>query len=308
MFYVALPFVLVVSFGVGWWLTKMSFRPIETIIYKVNEINSFDMKRRLPVSGSGDEIDRLSQTLNNVLNRLEKSFHQVKRFTSDASHELRTPLTIMRGELELALQKRKSAEEYEYIIASSLEEVDRMTNVVETLLELSKADTGQAKLDSRETNISNIISDIAEDAEILAHEKNISVDTDIDKNIIIKVDPLKLYQAVLNIVDNAIKYTPHNGSIGISLKTGNQVVAVSVKDTGIGISREKLPNIFDRFYRIDESRSAEVKGVGLGLSISQWIVAAHKGEIEVASSPGKGSEFTIRIPHGSKSFDGKHSV
>lgn len=302
MFYVAVPFVLVLSFAVGWWLTKMSLQPIEMIIRKVNEINSFDMKSRLPVTGSGDEIDRLSSTLNNVLNRLEKSFRQVKRFTSDASHELRTPLTIMRGELELALQKRKSAEEYEYIIASSLEEVNRLTNVAETLLELSKADSGQVTLDFSESNISNIIRDIAEDAEILASEKKISVCTDIMPDIHIKIDPVRIYQAVLNIVDNAIKYTPASGQIGIALKSNVSSVSIIIHDSGIGISRDKLPHIFDRFYRIDESRSAEVKGLGLGLSISQWIVSAHNGSIDVKSRPGSGSEFNIYLPFRKNSF------
>jgi signal transduction histidine kinase len=231
-----------------------------------------------------------------MIERLEESFNQIRRFTSDASHELKTPLTILRGEIEIALQTQKKPEQYQIILASALEEAERLSNVVETLLELSRADAGQVKMTFQEQNIAKLIMDISEDAEILAEQKNIWVEKRIPQTVTATFDSARLHQAILNIVDNAIKYTNENGKISIELTEDEKYAILKVSDTGIGIPKNQLPYIFDRFYRVDKARSQETRGTGLGLSIVKWIIDVHKGKIDIKSQLHYGTSFTIKIP------------
>jgi heavy metal sensor kinase len=251
---------------------------------------------RLPEVPTKDEVGHLTKTFNRMIERLESSFIQIRQFTSDASHELRTPLTILQGELELALHSEKTTEEYEVVLLSALEEVGRLTNVVETLLNLSRADSGQIKMNFASVNLSKMVQDIAEDASILSEIKGVDVKCDIEANLYIEADQPRLHQAVLNIVDNAIKYTPEGGKISIELKNGGSFANIIVSDTGMGIPAEQLPRIFDRFYRVDKARASTIQGSGLGLSIVKWIVDAHNGKINVQSKLHEGTTFTLNMP------------
>jgi len=292
---IAFPFILIISVIGGLVLSKLSLRPIDELAESADEITAKNLSRRLPEVYTNDEVGHLTHTLNRMIERLDTSFTQIKKFTSDASHELRTPLTILQGELEIALHSLKTPLEYEHLVISSLEEVARLTNVVETLLELSRAESGQIKMNLIEGDLSKLVRDIAEDAEILAESKGIVVETSIDDNIIIPYDSARMHQAFLNIVDNAIKYTI-NGKVFIILKKNKDFAEIIVKDTGVGIPDDELPHIFDRLYRVEKSRSSDIQGAGLGLSIVKWIVEGHNGKINVESLTNSGTTFIIKIP------------
>jgi len=292
----AFPLVLLLSVIGGLVLSRLAMRTVDQITMAADEISEKNLSLRIPEVNTKDEIGHLVRTFNSMISRLEKSFSQIKRFTSDASHELKTPLTILRGELELALRSDKNMEQYQDIILSALEEVVRLTNVVETLLELSKAEAGQIKMNFEKINLSRLIIDITEDAEILAESKNIKVTKNIQDDIYVFVDSARIHQAALNIIDNAVKYTPQGGEIKIELTNNQNYAYLTVSDTGVGIPEDELKHIFDRFYRVDKSRSASTHGAGLGLSIVKWIVDAHNGQIEVKSILDEGSTFVIKLP------------
>ena len=274
----------------------MSLRPIHDITKAAEEITASNLSKRLPIVQSKDEVGHLTNTFNKMIIRLDNSFSQIRKFTSDAFHELRTPLTILQGELELALHSEKTTEEYESVLVSALEEVARLTNVVETLLDLSRAESGQVKMTFTEGNLTKLMLDIAEDAEVLAEMKDITVTTQITENVILKYDSPRIHQALLNIVDNAIKYTPRGGHVSLELKNGKQNAVIVISDTGMGVPEDEVEHIFDRFYRIDKARSKDIQGSGLGLSIVKWIIDAHLGKITVTSQINKGTTFVFTIP------------
>jgi heavy metal sensor kinase len=292
----AFPIILIISAIGGLVLSKLSLRAIDEIAVNAEEITASNLSRRLPEPHTNDEVGHLTRTLNKMIERLERSFIQIRQFTSDASHELKTPLTILRGELELALRTPKKPEQYQLVLASALEETERLSNVVETLLELSKADAGQVKMTFQEQNISKLITDISEDADILAEQKKIRVEKKIPNTVIACFDSARMHQAVLNIVDNAIKYTNEFGKISIELSEEEKYAVLKVTDTGTGVPKNFLPYLFDRFYRVDRARSQETRGAGLGLSIVKWIIDAHQGIIDVKSQLYYGTAFTIKIP------------
>lgn len=291
------PMILVVSMYGGFFLAKYSLQPVDDIARSAHEITAHNLSRRLPVPEAEDEIRRLTLTLNKMIGRIEAGFDQMKRFTADASHELRTPLAILMGELEVSLRKLRTPYEYEEILNSALVEVERLSKVVESLLELSRAETGQVQMNLRPMNFSNFIDDIVEDAEILAEEKEQGIRQSVDREIMVLADDVRIHQAILNITENAIKYTQRGGVIELSLTVEQDCAVYRVKDNGIGIPAEDLPHLFERFYRADKSRTTlEVTGNGLGLSIAKWIVEAHNGTINVESSVGVGTTFSISIP------------
>lgn len=290
---IAFPFILLISIIGGLVLSKISLRSIDEITRRADDISATNLSLRIPVVKSNDEVGHLTRTLNQMIERLENSFNQIKKFTSDVSHELRTPLTILQGELEIALRKQKSPDEYEIVLVSALEEVARLTNVVETLLDLSRAESGQIKMNMTVGNLSKLVQSIVEDAEILAEAKGIRIKHNIDENVILPFDGARMHQAILNIIDNAIKYTPRGGSIYIELAKKAKTAEIIVRDTGIGIEKEELEHIFDRMYRVDKARSKNISGIGLGLSIVKWIIEGHKGKIIVDSIVNKGTTFKI---------------
>ncbi len=297
IFLFLIPVAIVVSIGGGWFLASRSLKPVDGITRTARAITAHNLDQRIQHSGIDDELGRLAATFNEMISRLQLSFAQIQQFSSDASHELRTPLTIMRGEIELALRTKKySPKEYRTILSSALEETVRMSAIIENLLSLAKADIGRPHANFTDVWLRPIIQELYEDSEMLAEHKCIKVTMGTLDDALIVGDVVRLRQLFLNLIDNAIKYTPENGAVEISLLRENGNAKVRVKDTGIGISVDESPKIFDRFYRVDKARSRELGGSGLGLSISKWIVDLHGGSISVESEIKKGSVFTVTLP------------
>lgn len=293
---IAFPIAIFISMFGGWLLARFSLKPVDKIINAAHDITAHNLSRRLPMPSSNDEIGRLTSTLNEMIERLQDSFEQIRQFTSDVSHELRTPLAILMGEMELALRSPKQNVQYKETIMSALEEVTRLSKVVQSLLEISRAETGQVKIDFLPLNISDTIRDIAEDMQILAEEKGIKLESIIEDNIIIMADYVRIHQTLINVIDNSIKYNRPNGSVLVRMQTDSQRAVIRISDTGVGIPDDCLEHIFDRFFRVDKARSRDVDGTGLGLAIVKWIVESHHGTIEVESQLGKGTMFTIKFP------------
>jgi signal transduction histidine kinase len=248
------------------------------------------------VQSPDDEIGRLTLTIIDMIRRLHDSFAQIRQFSADASHELRTPLTIVRGEIELALRSTKSPDEYRFVLESTLEEILRLTSIIDNLLMLAKADKGLYRPEFSEVNLGSLIEELFEDSEVLASRKNIRISLDIGTPITIVGDRLRLRQLFLNLIDNAIKYTPEGGNVALAVERHNGAAVFRISDSGIGIPEEDLPKVFDRFYRVDKARSREMGGTGLGLSIAKWIAELHRGTIDVQSELHRGSVFTVKLP------------
>ncbi len=289
------PLGMLLAGGGGWLLARRALRPVDRMTQAVNRISSEHLQERLPETGTGDELDRLAQTLNDMLTRLENSFRQVRQFSADASHELQTPLTILRGEIEVALRSARSPEEYQHVLHSSLEEIDRISRLVGGLLLLARADAGVLRLDLQPVDLTELVFETAARLQRLAAEKSITLHCDVTAPIFIPADREHLQRVLLNLVDNAIKYTQPGGSVTLSLQADDQQIRVSVIDTGIGLGAVEQEKIFTRFFRSAEAKS-QGGGAGLGLCIAQSIAEAHGGAIEVASTPGQGSTFTLVLP------------
>lgn len=293
---VGLPLVLIVAVLGGYWLARYSLRQVDVLTRAAQEITAHHLSVRLPMPPVNDEIARLTATLNDMIARLEQSFQQIQQFTSDASHELRTPLAILIGELELMLRRQHTTEEYQTAIASALEEVMRLSKVVEGLLELSRAESGQVSIETELVNFSDLVTEVCQDFSFLAEERSIALECNIQPFIQILGDRTRLRQVLINLLDNALKYTPAGGTVRVELRLEQPMVYLNVSDTGIGIPSEDLPYIFDRFYRVDKARSRKIGGVGLGLAIVRWIVEAHGGTITADSSEGVGTTFRVQLP------------
>lgn len=293
---VTVPVALVAALAGGWFLARRALRPVESITLAAQRIAAGDLTQRLTVPPSSDEVGRLAVTFNEMIARLEASFRQIRQFTTDASHELRTPLTVMKGETELALRRPRSAEDYRLVLESSLEEIDRMTRIVDELLFLSRADLGEVKLESVPVRLDTLVEDIHRQATLLGQEQGVQVTLGTVTPATVRGDELRLRELLLNLVDNAIKYSQPGGKVEISLVTEGNTACLSVLDHGIGIPPEAQARIFDRFYRTDAARAHAKKGTGLGLSICKWIAEAHHGRIEVQSTEGEGSQFSVVLP------------
>lgn len=297
IYLILIPIVLAISVAGGWLFAYSSLRPVDNIIRTVQKITAHNLDQKIPGHYVNDEIGRLVSTFNGMIVRLRQSFDQVRQFSLDSSHELRTPLTILRGEIELALRKPKDNEEYRRVLASILEEVIRLSAIIENLFMLSKADSGQDEIHFKdEIHLDELMAEIYEDSEMLALKKNISVKYSPGVKLSISGDRVRLRQLMLNLVDNAIKYTHENGHVYLSLDKDGNFARITVRDTGIGIPAEDHARIFDRFYRVDKARSRELGGSGLGLSIAKWVAEIHKGRIEVESETGTGSIFSVYLP------------
>jgi heavy metal sensor kinase len=309
---VTVPSILMIASLGGQFLANKALKPVDRVTQTARMITSQNLNQRIQTLKVKDEISRLIDTFNEMISRLDQSFRQIKQFTTDASHELKTPLTILKGEVEVALRKKRPLHEYEQILESNLEEIDRMSKIVEDLLLLSKADIGEIRLNREDIHLTRFISGLTEQMKILAQPKNIRIEISNHQNEIhVFGDTLRMRELFINLIENGIKYTEAGGSILITLtketdgslspltpkeKKAATFAKITVADTGIGIAKEDQEKIFNRFFRVDKARSREQGGSGLGLSICKWIVEAHQGEITVESEPGKGSSFIVRLP------------
>ncbi|MFN0156600.1 MAG: sensor histidine kinase [Bacteroidota bacterium] len=296
IFLILIPVALVASIIGGLYLAHKSLKPVEEVTNRARRITAENLDQTIPVINANDEIGRLTITINDMVQRLHDSFAQVKQFSADASHELRTPLTIMRGEIELALRSNKPSEEYRLVLGSALEEILRLTSIIDSLLLLARADQGLYEVHFSEVNLESLVAELYDDSEVLAEPKNIRVTLQKSEPITIVGDKVRLRQLLLNLVDNAIKYTPEGGAVTLAVERRNGSAILKVRDTGIGIPKEDQERVFDRFYRVDKARSREMGGTGLGLSIAKWIVDLHRGSITVESVVDIGSTFTVELP------------
>jgi heavy metal sensor kinase len=292
--FVLLPLAIFVTGIIGVFLAKITLNPVDRIIKTVQKITAENLKLRIQIPGTRDEIERLAATFNDMLDRLEQAFSSQKHFIQDASHELKTPLTILQGELEVTLKRIRTAADYEEVLKSSLEETRRLSKIVENLLLLARVEDQATGLDISECNLQRVLQAAVEDLTILAREKSLSLTLRADEMPAIPGDEQKLKQVFLNLLDNAIKYTPPHGAVSVSASAADDAVHITIQDTGIGIPPADLPHVFDRFYRVDKARSSS--GFGLGLSIAKSIVEAHRGTICVASSLNRGTTATVSLP------------
>ena len=295
---IAVPAALLIASAGGLFLANKALRPVDAITQIARRIGSGDLSQRIRIKRVNDELGRLASTFNEMIAKLEKSFRQVRRFTADASHELKTPLTILRGEVEVGLKKKRGLKEYERILTSNLEEINRMSRIVEDLLTLSRADMGELTMEREEIELSALAREVWQDLQLLAKKKRIQLKFMDNGFTRVEGDPLFLRQLILNLTENGLKYTPAGGEVAVRVKGDRDqgVVQLLVTDTGVGIPQKDLKRIFDRFFRVDAARSRETGGTGLGLSICQWIAQAHEGKIAVESKVGKGSTFTVTLP------------
>lgn len=289
----ALPLALVLAAGGGYLLAGRLLRPVAAMAAKAAQIGSENLSERLPVGNPDDEFGKLAAMFNHTLERLENAFERLRRFTADASHELRTPLTAIQSVGEVALQEHLDGEAYRDRIGSMLEETAHLTRLVEGLLLLTRADSGRLAVSFQEADIAGLVGNVVEDMRVLAEEKNQKLTLIAKDGLCARVDADLLRRAVVNILDNAVKYTPRGGAISVGLEERSGIATISVTDSGPGIAPEHREKVFGRFYRIDEARSREAGGAGLGLAIAKWAVEAMGGRIELESREGNGSAFRI---------------
>ena len=287
--------LLATSFG-GHLIASRALLPVEQITNRAREIQARNLDQLLDIKTSDIELRNLVTTLNEMMERLNRAFRSMQQFSLDAAHELKTPLTVMSGTVEVALNQDRSSSEYKEAMQTVLDEINRMIQIVNQLFLLSSFEAGNPDVNREPIDLSDLLHKIFELTQPLAEEKGIRTVFNADSKVRILGDPAQVSQVFINLVDNAVKFTPENGSIEISLHTQTGNATVTVTDTGIGVPSEELGNIFERFYQVDRARSGENRGVGLGLSIVQRIVEAHQGKISVVSKVGQGTTFSVTFP------------
>ncbi len=291
IFFCLLPLTALTVVG-GWWLLRKALRPLENLAMTVGQLQAHNLREPLPRSGNGDEVDRLAEALEGSHARLEEAFKRTREFTLNASHELKTPLAVLHGEIETALNDPAATASQRDAFASQLDEIQRLSKIVEGLTLLAKADAGQAQLKRESVTLDELVRDSFADAQILAQSNNLTVTLKPCDLVTLNGDRHRLRQLLLNLTDNAIKYNQPNGRVEMALSRHHDWAELVFTNTGPGIAPERLPLVFDRFYRGDEAHNSDIEGCGLGLSIAQWIAQAHGGEIHINSSNG---QTTVRV-------------
>src|SRR2546425_3996069 len=280
----------------SWFMAGKALQPVAALSKAAGEIAVTSLNRRLPVRGTNDELDQLAAEFNDTLARLEKAVGEMKQFTASISHELRTPLAVLRGEAEVALMQAGSQEQYRRVLSSQLEEFEKLSRMINQLLTLARAESGEVAIAHEPVNISNMTRSIAEQLEPVAASKNVILSWDCDPDVTLRGDASWIERIILNLADNAIKFTRPGGHVWITV-SGNAADAIlEMADDGIGIAPEAVPHIFERFYRTDPSRANRADGAGLGLSLVKWAVDQHHGSIHVDSAPGRGTRITVALP------------
>jgi heavy metal sensor kinase len=292
----SVPLIIAVSAFVGWLLAARALRPFEEITRTAEKITHENLNTQIVTKHKEEEIQRLVQSFNSMVQRLDESFQQMRKFNADVAHELRTPLAIIQGETEVALRSPNLPEEIFSVLSSNLEELDRLTRIVNDMLTLSEAEAGSQVLVKETVNMKELLEDLLEQMRLLAMDRSIQIEVHGLPELYVEADKLWLRRAVINLLDNAIKYSKLGGRIEVSALSEDGRIRLQIKDYGIGISQQDLPHIFDRLYRADPARSREKGGAGLGLALVKWIVEAHKGTIQVASQPDLGTSFDIILP------------
>jgi heavy metal sensor kinase len=290
------PLLFLVAAGGGYWLSRRALSPVDALVRTAHDITGMNLDRRLPRLSTGDELQRLSDTLNEMLDRIEKAFLRVTQFTADASHELRTPISLIRTEAELALRRSRGEAEYRESLRAILLDAERTTAIVEQLLALARADSGRETLHMKTVNLSEIVREAQESWRQVAEIRALQFSADIVPDIFVVGDAAVLRKLADLLLDNALKYTPSPGGVQLSLSRAGENAVFSVHDSGPGIAESEQAKIFERFYRVDKARSRDQGGAGLGLALAKWIAMQHRGTIAVKSELGAGSTFSVELP------------
>ena len=280
----------------GWWLTRRALAPVTALTKAVEKIQENNLGEKIPRTNNGDELDQLTKVFNAMLTRLDESFNRIHEFTLHASHELKTPLTVLRGETETALRDESLSPAEHDRAASQLDELRRLTRIVDGLTLLAKADAGQVALQLETVRLDELMRDNFADLQILAEPQHIQVELTACEEISARGDRHRLRQLLLNLADNAVKYNQPQGRVTMRLRRAEGFAEFTITNTGAGIPPELLPRVFDRFFRGDAAHGNAVDGCGLGLSIAQWIVSAHGGKIQIASVPSQSTIVTVQLP------------
>lgn len=297
-YFAGLPLVILTASFLGWLLAKRAIKPVIDVASEVAKVTGSNLTLRVPLRGAGDELDLMISTFNGMVERLEKSFHQVRQFSTDVSHELRTPITVVRGQLEVALMTARDEGELRRAIEDAINDIDRLSSIVRALLNLAKAEAGQLKLEQDEVDLAALVRGVLSELEIPAEDRGVSLKQILPREAWMRGDRVQLERLLFNLIDNGIKYTSHPGFVevvGVVDEIGG-IVVLEIRDNGEGIAAEHIPHLFDRFYRVPRRENEEEKGLGLGLSFASWIVKAHNGEIQVSSKPGEGTTFRVSFP------------
>jgi two-component system OmpR family sensor kinase len=302
-----IPIALALASVGGYFLARKSLAPVVAMSSQAGRIGAANLHERLAVQNEKDELGHLARSFNSLLDRLDQSFERQQRFMADASHELRTPVAILRGEAEVSLSRpARSSEEYRESLTILHDEAQRLTQIVEDLFTLTRADAGQYPLTTRDFYLDELVADCVRSARTLALAKNIKLTCEVTQELPIHADESLLRRMILNLLDNAIKYTSANGSVSVTCRQGGNEYTLSITDTGSGIPTEMQPRIFERFFRVDKARSrseTDGSGAGLGLSIARWIAEAHFGRLELTRSDVTGSTFTAFLPIAARNND-----
>ena len=292
-----IPASLLAASLAGYWISKRALAPVDQITRAAQQISGANLSARLAVPNSGDELERLAETLNAMLERIDLALKQIAQFTADASHELRTPIALMRTRAELALRRPRSNAENQETIEQLHAEIVRTSDLVERLMLLARADSGASLLRFEPVELVPLVEDVLAQTSVLAEHQQLELEAELARTpICVQGDSQFLRQLFVILIDNAVKYTPAPGKIKVTLASANGSAILSVADTGIGIEAADLENIFERFYRADKARSRETGGAGLGLAIGRWIAESHRGTLAAESKPGTGSTFSVRLP------------
>lgn len=296
VYFLMMPVMLLAIGVMGWHLTDRALRPLAEVTAAVQEVAGGNLGLRIAARRTGDELDRLIQTFNGMMNRLEENFQRMRRFSVDASHELRTPLTALRGQLEVGLLTARSQEQYRAAIETALEDVERLVEIVNGLLSLAEAESGQVKLKLAEADLRECVEKVLAQYQPAAQQKRIRLKLAAGARMEGRIDREQFERLFSQLVSNAVKFTPEGGTVEASVGSDGRWMRVRLCDDGPGIGESHLGRIFERFYRIREGAQARAGGAGLGLTLASWIAGAHGGRIEVKSEPGKGSTFEVVLP------------
>jgi heavy metal sensor kinase len=289
--------LLVVSTAVGSWMSRKALAPVDALVRTARNISGTSLNRRLQTLKTGDELQRLTDTLNEMLDRIESAFQRMTQFTADASHELRTPVSLIRTEAELALRRSRTESEYKESLRQILGEAERTTQLIEQLLELARSDSGRESLTLQNVNLSEVLRGVASSWQPVAAARDIRFASELcDLGVSVGGDQILLRRLADILLDNAFKYTPSPGLVCLALEVRDEMAMITVRDSGVGIAPEEQEKIFKRFYRVDKARSREQGGVGLGLAIAEWIVLQHRGTISIESRLGEGATFRVKLP------------
>jgi heavy metal sensor kinase len=292
----ALPMLLAIAGLGGYLLTTRGLAPLQSMASQAHGISGTNLGKRIDIGNAAGELMVLSASFNDLLGRLDQSFETMRRFVADASHELRTPMAVIQGEADVALSQQRSAGEYRESLAVILEESRRLSRLIGDLLNLARADAGSVTLRVEEIYLNDLLADCCRSLEPLADTRGVRLGCLPADDAPFRGDEQLLRRLILNLLDNAIRYTPRGGEVSASLETGPAGVRLRIADTGIGVAPDAVSRIFERFYRTDLARSREDGGFGLGLSIVKWIAESHRGAVEVESRPAAGSIFTVSLP------------